>query len=222
MAESVAELLPAPPAAAASDPSSPPSFLVTPSSWTACLDLTRIFDSQRPVEVDLGCGDGDFLVARAKACPDHNFLGVDRMLRRLRKADRKLRRADITNARLVRIEASYAVRRLLAPLSILCFYIFFPDPWPKRRHHRRRLFTPSFLDAVYAALAPGGWLHVATDHLDYFAEIGKLLQADARFRQAPAFVPAAHEQTSFERTFLAQDLPIGRLSAQKTDSTLCP
>jgi tRNA (guanine-N7-)-methyltransferase len=117
--------------------------------------------------------------------------------------------------RLILAEAAYVVERLLPPQSVSAYYIFFPDPWPKRRHHRRRLFSPEFMDSLHLSLAPGGHIHIATDHLDYFAGIRKTLIADARFVQIEALPPLEEERTDFEIAFTQQNMPIGRCSFRK-------
>jgi len=93
-------------------------------------------------------------------------------------------------------------------------YVFFPDPWPKRHHHNRRLFSPLFLDALWARLEIGGTVQIATDHLDYFDEIRTRFAADPRFREIPAMERAPHEQTEFEHIFRSQCLPIGQCGFQ--------
>jgi len=195
----------------------PPTTIITPPSWTRELPLETLFDPARPLEVDVGCGKGRFLLARAAAHPEVNFLGIERLLRRLRKIDRKAVRRGIGNVRLLRIEASYGIQFMLPPLSVRAFYVFFPDPWPKKRHHRRRLFTAEFMDSLDRALLPGGLLHVATDHQDYFEEIQALLGSDARFEQTSTFVPLEEERTDFEVIFLTQEQPIGRCSFRRKE-----
>ncbi len=188
------------------------SAIISPSSWTEVLPVGALFPSPAPLEVDVGCGKGRFLLARAKARPGINFLGIDRLLVRIRRVDRRIRLENIRNVRLLRIEASYALEHLLPPLSVSVFYIFFPDPWPKRRHHKRRLFTESFMNSVYASLVPGGEIHLATDHLDYFQKILGVLRKDQRFVEVPPFQPADEERTDFELVFRGQNVEIGRCS----------
>lgn len=194
----------------------PESALIVPSSWTQQIDLDACFPVRRPLAVDVGCGKGRYLVSTASRRPDMNFLGIDRLLARLRKVDRKLGRTGLDNVRLLRIEAAYAIRFLLPPASVTEFTVFFPDPWPKRRHHRRRLFGPDFLDHIDRTLLPGGRLHVASDHLDYFETIMQLLGADTRFEQTGTFVPEPDRRTDFEVLFMEQRLPIGRASFVRT------
>ena len=202
------------------EPSSPikslPSLRIIPADWTAPLDLTAAFGrAPHRLEVDLGCGKGRFLLARAAAHPETSFLGLDRQTRRLAKVERKVQRAQLTNIRLLYAEAAYAVTHLLLPGTVTAYYIFFPDPWPKRRHHRRRLFDAAFLDALDATLMPGGCIHLATDHLDYFDSIRRLLAGDARFVEREPFITSDAERTDFELIFLQQNKPIGRCSFAK-------
>jgi tRNA (guanine-N7-)-methyltransferase len=197
-------------------PPPPATAILTPTDWTRPLVLDDIFKQDRPVEVDLGCGKGRFITARAKSHPDTNFLGVDRLLARLLRTDRKILEANLSNIRLLRIEVSYAVEYLLPRSSVSVFYVFFPDPWPKRRHHRRRLFTPSFLNALHRTLVPNGLIHVASDHAEYLESIQRLLDEADGFEEVPAFEPAEDERTEFETIFIRQQARIGRHSFRRT------
>ena len=174
-----------------------------------------VVQGDRPLEVDLGCGRGRFLLARARAWPQRAFVGVDRMLPRLRKLDRKLADQGLTNVRLIHGESAAAVAEILPRQSVTVFYLLFPDPWPKRKHLRRRLVAAPFVDHVWAALAPGGQIHCATDHLDYFDAIRKLLAADVRFEPVPPFMPTEEERTDFEVLFHQLNRPTHRCSYRK-------
>jgi tRNA (guanine-N7-)-methyltransferase len=160
---------------------SPESFrdsrLIPDSSYslTNRLDLEKIFGRNAPLHVDLGCGDGSFLCALAQRLPDKNFLGIERLSARIRSSARKA--ASLGNVRLLQMESSYAVRYLLPAESVETFYLLFPDPWPKRRHHRRRIVTPDFLDSVHVALEQNGITYIATDHLDYFRKIKEIAES---------------------------------------------
>jgi tRNA (guanine-N7-)-methyltransferase len=160
---------------------SPESFrdsrLIPDSSYslTNRLDLEKIFGRRAPLHVDLGCGDGSFLCALAQRLPDKNFLGIERLSARIRSSARKA--ASLGNVRLLQMESSYAVRYLLPAESVETFYLLFPDPWPKRRHHRRRIVTPDFLTSVHVALEQNGITYIATDHLDYFRKIKEIAES---------------------------------------------
>ncbi len=156
-----------------------PSRLVAPDSLTERLDLEEIFGRKAPLHIDLGCGDGSFLCALAQRTPDKNFLGIERLLNRVRTSAHKA--ASLDNVRLLRMESFYAVRYLLPPESVERFYLLFPDPWPKRRHHRRRIVTPDFLGSIHAALEKNGNIYIATDDVDYFRKIQELAESNPGF-----------------------------------------
>src|SRR6185369_10621422 len=126
----------------------------------------ELFAASQPLEIELGTGDGSFLAQWAAAHPDRNFLGVERLLGRLRKLDRKGRRLGLQNLRLMRIEASYFLRYLLPPESLSDLHLYFPDPWPKRRHRKNRLVNEEFINDTSRALCPGGRIWLRTDHAD--------------------------------------------------------
>ncbi len=197
----------------------PATVLLSPASLEAPLPVDELFDPARPLEVDCGCGKGRFLLARAAAQPDVQFLGIDRMLGRTQKLDRKIVRAGLANVKLLRMEAFFSLQQLLPPHRVRTIYIFFPDPWPKRRHHRRRLFGPEFLEVLWTRLETGGTVQVATDHLDYFADMRKCLAADARFREVPHQVRQADEQTDFELYYRGHGLPVGECAFEALPAT---
>ena len=191
------------------------AFRILPDDWLNPLPLARWFRPEAPLEVDVGCGKGRFLLARAASNRGTDFLGVDRMLGRLHKIDRKLVRRELTSVRWLRLDAYYAVAYLIPPVSVTTYYIFFPDPWPKKRHHDHRLFNAAFLDALHRTLRPGGRAHFSTDHRPYFDEVRAALEADARFKAIlPPFEPTEDERTDFELLFRDQS-PINRYSFER-------
>jgi tRNA (guanine-N7-)-methyltransferase len=187
-----------------------PEFV--PENYFRSLELDSIFPRSAPVEVDLGCGDGSFLVAQAKRNPEHNFLGLERLFGRSRSACRKITHEGVTNVRVLRIESSYAVAHLFSSNSIATFYLLFPDPWPKRRHHARRLVNRKFLESVFCALRDDGLFILATDDLDYFNQIRKLTNEMNTFAsETPNELPP----TTFEKHFCERGLAIHRLALRK-------
>ncbi|MCX7887918.1 MAG: tRNA (guanosine(46)-N7)-methyltransferase TrmB [Verrucomicrobiae bacterium] len=188
------------------------SVIYQPESYFVPLEWARVFGRDAPVEVDVGCGKGNFLVWVARNRPEHNFLGVDRQLKRLRKADKKVQRAGLTNVRLLRLEFGYVIARLIPSASVTAYYIFFPDPWPKRRHAKHRLFRPEFVVELERTLVQGGEVHLATDDAAYFEQIRALMGG---FELLPPLTWPAEAQTEFERIFLARGQPIYRARWRK-------
>jgi tRNA (guanine-N7-)-methyltransferase len=168
------------------------------------LDLASLFPKAQPVEVELGSGDGSFLVEYARLHPDRNFLGVERLLGRLRKLDRKGRRAGLANLRGLRIEAAYFVEYLLRPQSVAAFHVYFPDPWPKRKHQARRLINARFVQAAGQALRPGGVLYLRTDSDEYSAQMQAVFAAEQRFCAVDTPPALSALLTDFERDFQTQ------------------
>jgi tRNA (guanine-N7-)-methyltransferase len=186
-----------------------------PELPVARLDLVQLFGRNAPLRVDLGCGDGSFLCEMAQQFPERNFLGIERLTKRVEKVRRKAEK--IENVRVLRADTLFAMRYLLPESSVETFYLLFPDPWPKRRHQLRRIFTPDFLDAIAVALEKRGVLCVATDQLDYFQQIERLSRAHQQFQIVPlspddAVLPV----TKFETKFREQGVPIYRLTLRKT------
>jgi tRNA (guanine-N7-)-methyltransferase len=188
---------------------------VLPEFQVARLDLVQLFGRNAPLHVDLGCGDGSFLCEMAQQFPKVNFLGIERLTKRVEKVRRKAEK--IENVRVLRADTLFAVRYLLPESSVETFYLLFPDPWPKRRHQFRRIFTRDFLNAIAVALEQHRLLRVATDQIDYFHHIQRLSRADPQFQIVPQSADdAVLPVTKFERTFRDQGLPIYRLILRKT------
>ncbi len=139
-----------------------------PTDYFRRLERHELCRDGRPLEVDLGCGDGSFLVALARQFPERDFLGVERLLGRARKVGKKFVRNRLENGRILRLESRYAVEWLLPAASVSRLHLLCPDPWPKVRHHRRRLVQTEFLAAVRRVLVPGGEFLFMTDHEEYF------------------------------------------------------
>ena len=134
------------------------------------LDFTLVFGNPNPVEMEIGTGKGTFLTDQAKARPGVNFFGIEWANWFYRYAADRLRRNGCVNARMVRAEANYFLNEFVPDATLSVLHVYFPDPWPKKRHHKRRLLQPPFLKTVERVLVPGGRLQVVTDHKGYFEE----------------------------------------------------
>ena len=170
------------------------------------MDPAALFQQAQPLEVELGCGDASFLVELARRHPEKNFIGVERLLGRLRKLERKGRRAGLMNLRGVRIESSYFLEYLLPPHSVSVVHIYFPDPWPKKKHRKHRLINERFPELARAALASGGAVFLRTDDQDYFRQMTEVFGANREFQQMETPPELANLLTDFEQEFQARGI----------------
>lgn len=187
-------------------------------------DITKPFefDLTRPLEIEVGCGKGQFLTRRAKENPDCDFLGIERMLERVRLFDGKCRRGCIDNAMVLRLEALYTFHYLLPSHHARRVYVFFPDPWPKKKHHSHRLFGPLFLNALWKRLEIGGKIEFATDHREYFETVCECFAADSRFKRQEPMPRPKEVWTEFETMFRNQGLPIYNAAWESLDAEDLP
>jgi tRNA (guanine-N7-)-methyltransferase len=165
------------------------------------LELSELFPAPQPLEVELGCGDGSFLVNYATLHPERNFIGVERLLGRIRKLDRKGRRAGLVNLRGVRIESAYFLEYLLPPHIAVALHVYFPDPWPKRRHWKHRLINERFPEIARRALTPDGVVYLRTDDQNYFEQMTGVFAASATFRSTDTPAELSAVRTDFEEDF---------------------
>ena len=178
------------------------------------LNLAGLFPKPQSLEVELGCGDASFLVEYARRNSQNNFIGVERLLGRIKKLDRKGRRAGLANLRGVRIESAYFLQCLLPPHAASALHIYFPDPWPKKKHRRHRLINEGFPALARAALVPGGVVYLRTDDADYFAQMTGVFAASQEFQKVETPGELAEVLTDFEREFNARGIPTLRAAYQ--------
>jgi tRNA (guanine-N7-)-methyltransferase len=171
------------------------------------LTLGKLFSQAQPLEVELGCGDASFLAEYARQNPGTNFIGVERLLGRIQKLHRKGTRLALTNVRGVRIESAYFLQYLLPKHSVRAVHVYFPDPWPKKKHRRHRLINESFPALAEAVLEPGGAVYLRTDDADYFGQMNDVFAASPRFAKTETPGSLTQITTDFEREFNAQGIP---------------
>jgi tRNA (guanine-N7-)-methyltransferase len=140
----------------------------------------EFFGNSSPVEMEIGCGKGKFLVARSMVNPGTNFLGIDRVSKFMNIGKTRAQKRALPNIRFIRAEARAFLTEAIAPGSVTIFHIYFPDPWPKRRHQVRRVFTAELLELLHARLVLGGLVEIATDDKDYFDAMKKTIAATAQ------------------------------------------
>ncbi len=191
----------------------PPS---PPEGPLVALDWSALFGNTNPVEIEVGFGKGLFLLNASAARPDVNFVGIEIVRKyQLFTATRLAKRAR-RNVRVACADARILLRDHAPSESVRAVHVYFPDPWWKKRHHKRRVFTDEFAVQCARVLAPGGHLHVATDVEDYAQMVREVVAAHASLRELPAPEEKGPENdldylTNFERKFRAQGKPIYRL-----------
>lgn len=180
-------------------------ILLDPALVKQTLDWAGIFGNAWPVEVEIGPGKGSFILDRARSRPELNLLGIEWVFSYACYVADRASRAGLENVRMLCADAGDVFRTAIPPKSLLRVHIYFPDPWPKRRHAGRRLVKPAFLADVRRVLRIGGWLGFVTDHEEYF------LAARLALRQTEGLVevsfPPHPEQeivgSNFERKYRA-------------------
>ena len=196
-------------------PAPAPTLIFRPATYMERLPLAEMFPAAQALEVELGSGDGSFMAKYAQAHPETNFIGVERLLGRLRKLDRKARRLDLRNLRLMRLEASYFVEYMIPKGGARAIHLYFPDPWPKRRHHKNRLVNAEFAKSCAGALEPGGVMYLRTDNAEYFQQMLEVFGASADFEETRTPESLSAIITDFERGFNAQGIPTRRAAYQR-------
>lgn len=140
----------------------------------------ELFGNSNPVEIEIGCGKGKFLLSRALENPDANFLGIDRVGKWMKRRKTRVEREALPNIRFLKAEARAFLAEAVPSASVAIFHVYFPDPWPKRRHQKRRTISAEFLKLLHSRLVPGGLIEVATDDADYFEAMKKSIAATAK------------------------------------------
>jgi len=168
------------------------------SKYVEPMDLQSLFQRTGPVHIEIGSGKGTFLLHQAKAHPELNYLGIEWANKIYLYTVDRICRWGVDNVRVLRTDARVFIKHFLADASAAAFHIYFPDPWPKKRHHRRRFINQATVLELARCLIPGGELRLATDHADYFAVMEEVLLYDAA-------VSALFEKTAFLPTDAADE-----------------
>jgi tRNA (guanine-N7-)-methyltransferase len=172
-------------------------------------DPRSVFGRQAPLEVEIGSGRALFLVAAARASPEHDFLGLERSLSYYRVCRERVARSGLVNARVLRADGRLLAESL-RPRSIRAFHVYFPDPWPKKKQRKRRLLDAVTLELFASRLEAGGALRIATDHADYGHAIGALLETVGTLERLEWDALPPPPPTNYERKYQAEGRPIWR------------
>ena len=199
-----------------------PEVSLKPENLDGKIDFVRIFGRFGPVHIEIGIGRATFLLNQARSQPQVNFLGIEWANKYYRCAVDRIGRWSLTNVRIIRTDAAAFLADFVPDSSVECFHVYFPDPWPKKRHHKRRFFCSANLAQLLRCLKPDGTIRVATDHLDYFEQIQKVLAArDDRLEEIEFIRTIGADQnewvgTNFERKYLKEQRIIYTIAVRKT------
>lgn len=188
------------------------NIAVLPDSLEEIVNFEALFGRKAPVELEIGSGKGTFLVEQAKAFPETNFWGVEWANKFYKYAVDRMERWGLLNVRMIRTDAALLIREHIPDASLKMFHLYFPDPWPKKRHHKRRFFCDENLAQIHRILEPDGIVNVATDHENYFEQMtevaAKAVQAGL-FKEIDFIRPVGAREgesvgTNFERKYIKE------------------
>lgn len=202
-----------------------PTFVVDPPRGASrasvdagyVLDVAGLFGRDAPLVVEVGSGQGEALAHAAEAHPERNFLGLEVYRPGVVQTLQRIRSRGLTNIRLIEADAVDALTTMLPVASVTELWVFFPDPWHKQRHHKRRLVSDSFVDLAARVLEPGGTWRLATDWAEYAEQMRSVVSDRPEFTVdlvAPRF--EGRVLTSFERKGLAKDRVIADITCVRT------
>lgn len=186
------------------------------------IDFARIFGRTAAVHIEIGSGKATFLLNQARARPQVNFLGIEWANKYYRYGVDRIGRWGLNNVRIIRTDAAKFLADFVPDSSVDCFHIYFPDPWPKKRHHKRRFICSANMEHLIRCLKTAGQLRIATDHADYFEQIKLVLAARSDTLEEIDFTkPASVESgewvgTNFERKYIKDQRLIYTIAARKT------
>jgi tRNA (guanine-N7-)-methyltransferase len=189
--------------------------ILEPPALSGFMDWAALFGNDHPVELEVGSGKGLFLANAGSRRPGHNFFGVEIAKKYAYEAAVRLAKAKLENAKLLAGDARQFMALHVRPQSLHAVHVYFPDPWWKARHKKRRVFCEGFVVDTERLLIPGGHLHVATDVEEYYGVIRELMAEHPRFDELPRPEPNTPEHeldylTNFERKYRIEGRPIHR------------
>jgi len=200
-----------------------PNLTIAPQDLSGRVEFSDIFGRLAPLHIEIGSGKGTFLVNQARQEPQANFIGIEWASRYYRFAVDRAGRWNLNNVRIIRTDAAFFLAEYVPDASVDCFHIYFPDPWPKKRHHKRRFFNDSNTDQLIRCLKPEGAIRVATDFEEYFEQIKALLSARLDRLEQVDFLPTSGAGigewvgSNFERKYLKENRPIFTIAVKKSN-----
>jgi tRNA (guanine-N7-)-methyltransferase len=198
-----------------------PNIALRPEDIDGKIDFFNIFGRKNEVHIEIGSGKGTFLVNQAAALPDINFLGIEWANKYYKYAVDRMGRRSRGNVRLIRTEAASFVAEHIGDNFVKCFHIYFPDPWPKKRHHKRRFICAKNIEQIIRCLKKGGLINIATDHAEYFQWMQNVFEGFAEDLKPVKFIKPAGAKddelvgTNFERKYIKEKRNIFTLAFKK-------
>ncbi|MBN1795096.1 MAG: tRNA (guanosine(46)-N7)-methyltransferase TrmB [Sedimentisphaerales bacterium] len=186
-------------------------------------DFTRIFGRPEPLHIEVGSGKGTFLASQAQAQTDVNFLGIEWARKYYRYAVDRIGRWGLDNVRLVRADAADFITRFVPDSSVACYHIYYPDPWPKKRHHKRRFICPVNVEQLLRTLSLQGKIRIATDQAEYFEWMKEVFVEFVDRLKKVEFTPAAGAEggeiigTNYERKYIKENRDVFTLAFEKKE-----
>ena len=198
-----------------------PSVSLKTEDLQGGIDFVRIFGRSGPVHIEVGTGKGTFLLKQAGAHPGDNFLGIEWARKYYRYAVDRIGRRGFQNVRIIRTDAASFLADHVPDESVECFHIYFPDPWPKKRHHKRRFICAANLEQLLRCLKPGGEIRIATDHDEYLRAMTQVIESRSDVLEQIDFPPTVGAEkgeitgTNYERKFIKDRRKIHTLAVRK-------
>jgi len=197
------------------------SIVLQPEDLPTSGDLAGVFGRAGSFHIEIGSGKGTFLVQEAKSHPEVNYLGIEWANKFYRYAADRLGRWGLANVRIIRADAAAFLREYVPAGSVDCFHIYFPDPWPKKRHHKRRFVQKDNMEMLIARLRPDGRIQLTTDHAEYFAQMRQVTSElrdeleEVEFVRPGGAADGELTGTNYERKYIKDRRTIHALAFRK-------
>jgi tRNA (guanine-N7-)-methyltransferase len=202
-----------------------PKIALDPELLGEKVNFDLIFGRSGPVHVEIGCGKGSFLLSQAEYSPHINFLGIEWARKYCRYCIDRFGRRGIDSVRMIRADAADFVSRFIPDSSVACFHVYFPDPWPKTRHHKRRFLSDGNIPHLFRCLKPNGTIRFVTDDAKYYEATVILFQRIDCYWEIRDFIPLSGTPegelvgTNYERKYRKEGRSVFAMEIRKRNDT---